>query len=661
MCGFAGILRRSERPLPDPAVLRRMMGTIEHRGPDESGEYLSDDVQLGVVRLSIIDVKEGHQPVWGCDADVVAVYNGELYNHYELRRELQQDRHRLQSESDSAVVPHAYELWGADFVSHLRGMFALAIWDARERRLLLARDRLGIKPLYVAETPHYILFGSEIKALLASGVVPREIDREALDDLLSLSYPCPPRTMFRGIRELRPAHLIEARARDRRGLREPQRYWRAPFVPRGEHRRVSRRAAEAELRELLRRKVYEHLQSDVPVATYLSGGLDSSALSALVKEVTGDPPTAFSIGFDSAEHDERAFADRMAAALGSQQHTVVCDRTTADSYPNVLWHMELPLQFPLALPLERLSASARGQGFKVVLTGEGADELFGGYDCFRADKMRRIFDRPALRRLRPAFYRRLYGWHGLPEGTVDKMLANQSRSAEIERRFGGVYPAWFDMWTTLDLDRARLLAPDGRRVRPTDEPPDRFLDLLPENIEALHPFDAILALELESRLSSWILPIGDRASMANGVEARVPFLDHEVVEYITALSPSLKMRGFTEKALLRGAVRDLLPPEIANRQKRPFYTPLKSWFFAKDGPAYVPEVLSERAVRDAGLFDPKSVTRLRRDLHEVPDGHLLRVQHEWVLSLVLGAQLLHELFVVGRGEPAAAPGAWTGA
>jgi asparagine synthase (glutamine-hydrolysing) len=381
-------------------------------------------------------------------------------------------------------------------------------------------------------------------------------------------------------------------------------------------------------------------------------------LSALVKETTGDPPTTFSIGFESMEHDELAFANRMATALGGRQHTVVCNRATADSYPHVLWHMELPLQFPLALPLQRLSACARSEGFKVVLTGEGADELFGGYDCFRADKMRRIFDRPLLRPLRPAAYRRLYAWHGLPEGTVDKMLANQSRSAEIERRFGGVYPAWFDMWTTLDLDRARLLSPDGRRARPADEPPEGFADLLPEDVASLHPFDAVLALELESRLPSWILQIGDRASIANGVEARVPFLDHEVVEFAASLSPALKMQGFTEKALLRGAMRDLLPPEIARRQKRPFYTPLKSWFFAKDGPAYVPEVLGERAVRDAGLFDPGIVTRLRRDLHDVPDDHLLRVQHEWVLTLVLGTQLLHELFVSERGGAPAAEGPW---
>lgn len=653
MCGFAGILRLGERPLPPASVVRRMIATIHHRGPDEAGELLGSDLQLGVARLSIIDVKGGHQPVWGCGDTVACVYNGELYNHHELRRELAAKGHRLRSESDSAVLPHAYEEWGADLLQHLRGMFALALWDVRERRLLLARDRLGIKPLYVAETPDFLVFGSEVKALLASGLLPREIDRDALDDVLSLSYPCPPRTLFRHVRELRPAHWMEARAGRAPGA--PRRYWRAPFVPRGEHRRVARRDAQAELRELLRRKVYEHLQSDVPVATYLSGGLDSSALSALVAEITGDPPTTFSIGFSSPEHDESAYATRMAAALGAPNHTVVCDGATPERYPEVLWHMELPLQFPLALPLAQLSARARGAGFKVVLTGEGADELLGGYDCFRADKMRRIFDRPLLRALRPAVYRRLYAWHGLPTGTVDMMLANQARSREVERRFGGVYPAWFDMWTTLDLDRQRLLAADGHRVRPADEPPEGFLDLLPDGVADLHPFDAILALELESRLPAWMLAIGDRASMANGVEARVPFLDHELVEYVVPLAPALKMQGFTEKALLRQAVGDLLPTEIASRQKRPFYTPLKSWFFSAGAPEYVEEVLGERALRDAGLFDPAVVARLRRDILRVPDDHLLRVQHEWVLVLVLGVQILHRLFVAeppGTNRPA---------
>lgn len=654
MCGFVGILRLGERPLPEPQLVRRMLATIQHRGPDEAGEYLSNDIQLGVVRLSIIDVKGGHQPVRGCDGEPVCVYNGEIYNHYELRRELQQAGHWLQSESDSAVLPHLYEKFGTELFQRLRGMYALALWDPSQRRLVLARDRLGIKPLYFAETPDYLVFASEIKALLASGLFPRGIDRDALDDVLSLSYPCPPRTLFRNVRELRPAHWLEAHAGRRPAA--PRRYWRAPFVPNGEHRKVARRDAEVELRGMLRRKVYDHLMSDVPVATYLSGGLDSSALSALVAEATGDPPATFSIGFASAEHDESAFAGRMAASLGGKHHTIVCDRDTAHCYPETLWHTELPLQFPLALPLGLLSARARAEGYKVVLTGEGADELMGGYDCFRADKMRRLFDRPLLRKLRPAVYRRLYGWHGLPDGTVDLMLANQARSAQVMQRFGGVYPAWFDMWTTLDLDRQRLLGPDGRRARPVDEAPEGFLGLLPEQVGELHPFDAILALELESRLPSWILQIGDRASMASGVEARVPFLDHELVEHVVALSPALKMRGFTEKALLRGAVADLLPREIASRPKRPFYTPLKSWFFSAGAPDYVGEVLGERAVRDAGLFDPEVVARLRRDILRVPDGHLLRVQHEWVLTLILGVQILHALFV--QAPPQAQPPAW---
>lgn len=654
MCGFAGILRTGQRPLPPPSTVRRMVTVLQHRGPDETGELLSKDVQMGVVRLSIIDLKEGHQPVGGCDDTIACVYNGEVYNYLGLRRELRERGHRLVNQCDSIVLPHLYEELGDSLVSRLRGMFALALWDRRRRRLLLARDRLGIKPLYVAETSDYLLFASEIKALLASGLLPAEIDRDSLDDLFSLSYPCPPRTMFRGIREIRPAHLAVARAGA--GLEAPRRYWRPPFAPPGEHRRIRRRDAEAELREGLRRKVYEHLQADVRVATYLSGGLDSSAISALVKEVTGDPPTTFTVGFSAAEHDERSFAKTMIDHLGSENHAVVCDEGIAELYPDTLWHTELPLQFPLALPLQRLAARARAEGFPVVLTGEGADEILGGYDCFRADKMRRLTERRLLRALRPRLYRKLYGWMGLPDGTVELMLANQARGAEIARRFGGVYPAWYDVWTMLDLERGLLLSPDGRSVRPPDEPPEGFTDLVREDVADLHPFDAALSLELETRLPSWILLIGDRASMAESIEARVPLLDHEIIEMVAPLPPSLKMRGFTEKALLRGALSDLLPDSICRRQKRPFYTPLKPWFFSERAPDYVEELLSERALREAGLFAPEVVKKLRQDLQRVPGHLLLKSQLEWLLTLVLGTQLLHHLFVADFDPRRSRPG-----
>ena len=453
------------------------------------------------------------------------------------------------------------------------------------------------------------------------------------------------------MRELRPAHLLQARGGSPK--LDERRYWKLPVPHAGEHRRVSRRDAEEELLSLLRLRVYDHLISDVPVGAYLSGGVDSSAICSLIRDVTGDPPVTFSIAFSSEAFDESAFAQRMVQHLGAPNHTVTCDDTTPHELPSMLWHTELPLQFPLALPLQRLSALASARGCPVVLTGEGADELLGGYDAFRADKMRRLFDRPGMRFLRAPVYRQLYKWHGLPEGAVDSMLDNQAKSGLVTQRFG-MLPPWYDIWTCVGLDRERLLAPDGRTVRPTDEPPEGWSELLPDDLEHLHPMDAGLALEQTTRLPAWILLIGDRASMASSVEARVPLLDHEVAEFMAALPPSYKMRGFTEKALLRGAVADLLPREIARRRKRPFYTPVREWFFGPGAPDFVGEMLSERAIADAGLFDAALVQQYRDEMRTAPANHLQTVRLEWTLLQVLGTQLLHHYFV--RERCRSAPG-----
>lgn len=656
MCGFAGLMRTGDRPLPGPAVLRAMIGAVAHRGPDDAGEYLDDRVQLAAVRLSIVDLKGGHQPASGCDDRTTVVQNGEIYNHATLRSELRQRGHRIADTCDTSILPHLYEELGPEFVQRLRGMFAIALWDSASRRLVLARDRLGIKPLYFARTPDYLLFGSEAKALLASGLLAPELDPDSIDDLFSLSYPCPPRTMFRDVFELRPGHLLVSSAT--RGPGTPQRYWRAPFRPRGEHLRGRREDLEAEYRDRLQRTVYAHLMSDVPVATYLSGGLDSSAISALVKEVTGDPPTTFSIGFSDARFDETEFSAQMARALGAPNERVVCDESTALELPDMIWHTELPLQFPLALPMMRLSARARAGGFPVVLTGEGADETLAGYDCFRVDRLRRLFDRAGLRAFRSLAYRRLYRWAGSPAGLAEFLLGVEARpTAAVCREFGGVYPSWYHLWQMLDLERIPLLGVRGRRVRPPHEAPKEWSALVREDAAELHPVDAALALELETRLPSWILLIGDRASMAHGVEARVPFLDHQLVEFAAALPPAFKLRGMQEKSVLRAALVGRLPEPIRSRQKRPFYTPLAGWFFGESPPAYVEELLGERALRDSGWFEPAVVARLREGLAQAPLGSLLRMRFEWLLVLVLGVQILQWRFVDELRRYAAAPAA----
>jgi len=528
----------------------------------------------------------------------------------------------------------------------VRGMFAFALWDDGERRLLLARDRLGIKPLFIAETSDYLLFGSEIKALIASGLIEPEIDRDSLDDLFSLSYPCPPRTMFKGIRELLPAHTLEFQVAT--GKSFLRRYWQCPFVPAGDHRRVSTRQASDELLSLLKLRVYDHLISDVPVGTYLSGGLDSSVISSLYREVTGDAPTSFSVSFDIAKYDELESAREVSAYLGSMNHAIQCDSSMGDELERMIWHTELPLQFPLAIPLMELAGLARSRGFPVVLTGEGADEIFGGYDCFRADKMRRVLDKPGLRSVRAKVYKNLYKWHDLPDGTVQKMLDNHERVNEVRSAFNGIYPPWYDMWTTIGLDREKLLGVDSRSARPVWDPPVGFEKLIPNDMDRLDPHDAGIALEMATRLPAWILLIGDRASMARGVEARVPFLDHELVEYVAALPPALKLKGFQEKSILRRAAKDILPRRTVGRPKQPFFTPIKEWFFNEEKSELLEKYLSKDALTTAGLFDPDLVSSYRVALRSIPDHMLLRHQLEWTLILVLGTQILHRQFIQER-------------
>ena len=646
MCGIVGILRRRDRQLPPPSVLRRMMSAIDHRGPDGGGEYLGEWAHLGAVRLAVIDVKSGSQPVEGCRRSIRAVYNGEIYNHHSLRQRLRRGGHLIPSACDSEMIPHLYEDFGSNFLEMIRGMFAFALWDDTERRLLLGRDRLGIKPLYLAETSDFLVFASEVKAIIASGIVDPEIDLDSLDDLFSLSYPCPPRTMFKGIRELPPAHTLEIHAATGRSVM--RRYWQCPFPPAGEHRRISTRQASEELLSLLKLRVYDHLISDVPVGTYLSGGLDSSVISSLYREVTGDAPTSFSVSFDIAKYDELDAAREVSSHLGSVNHSVQCDSSMGNDLEKMIWHTELPLQFPLAIPLMNLAGLARSHGFPVVLTGEGADEIFGGYDCFRADKMRRVLDKPGLRSVRADVYKKLYKWHDLPGGTVQKMLKNHERVSEVRSAYGGIYPPWYDMWTTVGLDRGKLLGANGRIARQVWEPPVGFENLIPNDIDRLDPHDAGIALEMVTRLPAWILLIGDRASMARGVEARVPFLDHEVVEYVASLPPSLKLKGFREKAVLRRAAKGILPHRTVVRPKQPFFTPIKEWFFRDEYSDLLEENLSKDALAKTGLFDSDLVASYRRELQTTPDHMLLRHQLEWTLILVLGAQILHRQFVQER-------------
>ncbi|HEY1695748.1 MAG TPA: asparagine synthase (glutamine-hydrolyzing) [Polyangiaceae bacterium] len=657
MCGIAAIVRLGERPLPGPDVLRRMLAAIAHRGPDGEGTFQDDDVALGAVRLAIVDPRGGRQPAAGCPSSrVTCVYNGELYDAAEVRAALRDRGHALPDACDTSLLPHLYEEHGEAMVERMRGMFAFALWDGGRRTLLLGRDRLGIKPLFWARTPDYLLVASEAKAILATGLVPAAIDRDALDDVFSLQYPCPPRTMFRGVFELRPAHTLLVHARGR--VEPPRRWWRAPFPPRGEHRRGSPRALAEALRETLADAVDRHMVADVPVGARLSGGLDSSAVAALARR-GGRALTTFSIVFDDPQFDEREHAREVARHLDARGLEALADARMAERLPAMIEALEMPQPMPVAAGGLLLAERERAEGFPVVLTGEGADEILGGYDVFVAARGRRMFESsPWMRPMRGSLYATAERTMGQPAGIGRFLAAGAAHDAAVTRSFHGIRPAWFDVWRMIDLRRDALLGVGGRRPRPVDEAPAGFRDLVRDDLAGMDPLDADLALELDTRLPSWILVIGDRTAMAHGVEMRVPFLDHRVVELVASLPPDAKMARFREKAVLRDAVEDLLPRRIVSRRKQPFMTPVRDWFFAPGAPAWVATELGRDALHDAGLFDPDAVAALRAGLDATPDRSLERIRHELVLMLVLGAQLLHRRFVAATTE---SPAVLTGA
>lgn len=641
MCGVV-VIARLDAAAPIPS-LTRALDAIAHRGPDGRGEHREAEVALGAVRLAIVDVAGGQQPALGCaGAGVVCVYNGELYNHRELRAALVSSGHHVADACDTSLLPHLYEEHGAAMVERMRGMFAFAVWDAGRKRLLLARDRLGIKPLFYSVTREHIVIASEAKAIFATGLVAQRIDREALDDLFSLGYPMSPRTMFADVREVPPAHTITIDVGSGR-FHAAQRYWRAPIPPRGEHRRGSLRTLAGEFREVLSEAVQRHAVADVPVASSLSGGIDSSLVAALAARLSKAPSSTYSLVFpDDAKFDERDHIGAVVDMIGARAHYVDAVRSSASLFPEMIEKLELPLLMPGAAVGLLLAEAARAGGVKVALTGDGADELLGGYDVFRASKARRALSWAGP--LGGLLLRAAVAVSGQPKGLAEVVQTARARASDSARAFG-VEPPWLDQFHLLDLERSALLGTGGRRVRPCDEAPAGWPRR--DDLHRLDPLDAQIAIELETRLPSWILVISDRMMMARGVEARVPFLDDVVVEHALSLPPAAKMRVLREKAVLREAARGLVPERIVNRHKQPFMVPIAPWFFEEGAPDFVDDALGKRALDDAGLFDAGAVARLRAGLARAPRNHIARFRHELVLIMVLGTQLLAR----GRAGP----------
>ncbi len=623
MCGIAGIVAADRDGLDQDAPARavKMRDVITHRGPDEAGLHCDTHAALAHRRLSIVDLSTGQQPLSNEDGSVWVVFNGEIYNHADVRRELEAYGHVYRTKSDTETIVHAYEQWGAACVDRFRGMFAFAIWDAPRRRLLLVRDRLGVKPLYWCRVGHTLLFGSEIKAILASGLIEPAANRAVLPELLSTRYTSGEDTLFQGIHKLLPGHQLIFED----GHAISRRYWDVPG--RGEQSlglraegsglgaQGSRNAQPAALspdviaqfRALLEESVRLRLMSDVPLGMFLSGGIDSSAIAAIMARMIDQPLQTFSVAFKERAFNEIGYARQVAQAIGAQSHEVVIDdRDFFEALPRLLWHEDEPIAHPSSVPLYFVSALAR-QHVTVVLTGEGSDELLAGYGKYpriawnwRAGTMYERVLPPGLRAT-------------IASGVVPHLPGQLARYARrsflaMDRTPESMF---FDNFASIRLaDQQTLLSPELRAAATPAGAYGASLAHFQAPGAASTLLDRLLYADIKTYLVELLMK-QDQMSMAASIESRVPFLDHKLVEFAAALPDKWKLSGWTTKRILRESMKGLLPASILNRPKMGFPVPFAGWTRGRwNGVAR--EVLLDRRSRERGLIDPPAVDRLLR-------------------------------------------------
>ena len=636
MCGIAGVFNRVGGEPVQPSLLNTMLSTIRHRGPEVAGIYLDGPVGLGHDRLSIIDLEGGLQPIGNEDGTIWVVCNGEIYNYIELREELRARGHHFRTGSDSEVLVHLYEELGPELLSKLIGQYAFAIWDGRKQSLMLARDRLGVRPLFYTRANGTLLFASEIKALLTHDRVWAHLDLEALDQVFTYWTPLPGRTAFQGILEVPPAHYLIADA-NRATL---HRYWSLDFAGEPTAGKTEDYYAQC-LLDLLVDATRLRLRADVPVGAYLSGGLDSSAIAAVVRQFTGNSLRTFSIAFSDGQFDERAHQQRMADYLGTEHVSMECtDADIAAVFPDVVRHAETPLLRTAPAPMYMLSNLVRENGLKVVLTGEGSDEFLGGYDIFKETQVRRFWAADPQSRLRPMLLRKLYGDVQGIGGTSQAYLEAFFRNGLTET--SSPYYSHLVRWR--GTARIKRLFSTETREELARYSPDSDLDHALDGLR--NDWDPLSKAQfVESRIfmSQYLLSSqGDRVAMAHAVEGRFPFLDHRLVEFAASIPPSLRLKGLNEKYILKKAVGDLVPPEVLARTKRPYRAPIRNAFLGPQAPDYVREMLSPEEVRKAGIFDPNAVTMLVRKCQIAPS---VSETDSMALVGVLSTQLLHKQFV----------------
>jgi len=637
MCGIAGILNLNNQQNIDEYLLKAMVHQLRHRGPDGQGYYTDATVGLGHARLSIIDIESGQQPLHNEDESIWVVFNGEIFNYIEITNQLKKLGHTFYTHSDTEVIVHLYEEYGDDFVNHLNGQFAIALWDSRNKRFLLVRDRPGIHPLFYSIYNNQLFFGSEIKAILRGMKQIPQLNAVALDELMTFWSPVTSNTIFQGVKSLEPGHMLVIESN---GKLQNKAYWQWDFPEDGQYIHKPESELAEELESLLVDATNIRLRSDVPVGAYLSGGLDSSSLVSMINQNSDTKLRTFSIAFEDEGLDESPYQKMMIDHINSDHSRIVCKRSDiSDQFEKTIWHTESPILRTAPVPMGILSSLVNKHNYKVVLTGEGADEVLGGYDIFKETKIRQFWAKNPDSVFRPLLLKRLYPYLNMGQGKAPAYVQNFFGKAldrpDLE------YFSHIPRWDT--TSRCKDFFSNDMKERLVSDVMINMECSLPESIKYWHYFNRAQYIESKSLMAGYLLSSqGDRMLMMNSVEGRFPFLDHRVIEFGNSLDPRLKMKVLNEKYLLKKAMNKYVPNSIINRYKQPYRAPDIPSFFTDAPNDYVEELLSESAIKSNGYFDEKRVAML---VKKIKRGSAIGYKDNMALVGILSTQLWHKLFI----------------
>jgi len=635
MCGIAGIYSSFGDLVPYRSSLKDMMWQIRHRGPDESGVLSSQKILMGSVRLNIIDLKNGTQPLCDASGRFWIVFNGEIFNYLELKQELLARGCRFRTESDTEVLVNLYAQEGPQCLEKLNGQFAFAIWDKHQQELFMARDRVGIRPLYYTRHNGMWAFASEIKALLAVPGIQARVNAQALRQLFTFWTPLSPSTMFEGIYEVPPGHYMIVQG----NKTILEKYWELRFTERSP---LSVEKAVEEFRDLFHDAVKIRLRSDVTVAAYLSGGIDSTATTSFIKEIQPRNLETFSIGFDEAQYDETHYQMEASRYLDTRHNRVMCSHNDiVRNLSRVVWHSETPLLRTAPVPMYLLSGLVRRHGIKVVITGEGADEMLGGYNIFKETAIRHFWSKQPHSQIRPLLLKKLYPYIPYIQHAntgVLKMFFGQNLK-DTDSPFYSHQIRW--------NNTARIkhyLSPSMVNGYDRNDPPqDDLVKTLPEAFDQWTPLAKAQWLESHLFMSGYLLSAqGDRMAMANSVEGRYPFLDHRIMEYAASLPSRLKLNGLNEKYLLKKVMAKRIPKNIIKRSKQAYRAPITSLFNGSDASQSIRYILSPDKIRESNLFDYQAVEKLKQ---KYALGKNISETDDMALIGIISSQLFYDQFI----------------